>query len=146
MRTAAIGFCVAGLLASSALAEPQELNQVEAEQLIRGRLESYMKDPGSAQLKIDRGPLYGTVKTDDATFTGWLVCGQLNGRNSYGGYVGYEPYLFVIEPETKAVRVLPRITRFLENVNAWRSACYLDPPDVGGATPPAEDAGPKVSL
>lgn len=125
---------VGGLLAASA-AQAAPLAREDAEAMIRERLEHYMNDPASAQLKIARGPMYGSVTTKDDTFTGWLVCAELNGKNRYGGNVGAEPYLFVVHPETRSVDVLPRMTRTFENVDAWRAACFLNPPQLGSAEP-----------
>ncbi|HEY8604728.1 hypothetical protein [Tsuneonella suprasediminis] len=38
-----------------------------------------LKDPSSAQFR-------------HLTRVGNLVCGEINGKNSYGGYVGFEPF------------------------------------------------------
>lgn len=68
---------------STAQGKPEEkvIEQVKGE--IRGR----MKDPDSAQFKNIQ--LYGTGNP-------YTVCGQENSKNSYGGYVGFLPFLAVI--------------------------------------------------
>lgn len=43
------------------------------------RVAAEMKDPGSAQFR-------GLERFDG------LVCGEVNARNSYGGYVGFQPF------------------------------------------------------
>ena len=43
-----------------------------------------LKDPGSAQFQNVRMANYGSWK---------VVCGEVNGKNSYGGYVGFGPFV-----------------------------------------------------
>jgi hypothetical protein len=46
----------------------------------KGFIAEQLKDPGSAQFRnvVDRGE---------------LVCGEVNAKNSFGGYGGYKPFL-----------------------------------------------------
>ena len=50
---------------------------------------SLLKDPGSAQFK-NVAP----------AFHGQAVCGEVNGKNAFGGYVGFRP--FVVDPSGAA--------------------------------------------
>jgi hypothetical protein len=34
-------------------------------------------------------------------------CGEVNTRNMYGAYVGFKPFLVVLEPDAKSVEVMP---------------------------------------
>ena len=43
-----------------------------------------LKDPGSAQFRNVRVTKYGDKR---------VVCGEVNGKNSYGGYVGFVPFV-----------------------------------------------------
>jgi hypothetical protein len=77
-RCAAALFLFAGVISAQ---ESPTLPEVEAAQTaIRNKL----KDPSSAQFRNDRLML---------TETGALsVCGEVNAKNSYGGYNGFVPY------------------------------------------------------
>lgn len=44
-----------------------------------------LKDPDSAKFRNLR-----TIKTDKGLR---LLCGEMNGKNSYGGYTGYVPFI-----------------------------------------------------
>jgi hypothetical protein len=46
-------------------------------------LSNSLKDPQSAQFRNER------LTADSKT-----LCGEVNGKNGYGGYVGFRPYLF----------------------------------------------------
>ena len=45
-----------------------------------------MKDPGSAQFREIRGYSFS------GPGNGYVVCGMVNGKNSYGGYSGFKPF------------------------------------------------------
>lgn len=45
-----------------------------------------LKDPGSAQFRNVRGFAFS------GPGGGYVVCGEVNGRNSYGGYAGFQPF------------------------------------------------------
>ena len=47
-----------------------------------------MKDPGSIQLRNIKYYQYTDEKGKDA----FMAIGELNGKNSYGGYVGFRPF------------------------------------------------------
>ena len=56
-----------------------------------------MKDPSSAQFKAE-------AYKADAAGDVWVICGQVNAKNAYGGYVGFRPYYFEIKDSTAEIR------------------------------------------
>lgn len=54
-----------------------------------------LKDPGSAQFRNVRLKPY---------LDGQVVCGEVNGKNSYGGYVGFSPFVASTNSATLYVR------------------------------------------
>jgi hypothetical protein len=51
-------------------------------QVVRDRFGKILKDPLSAQFQLVRQPA-------------GKICGRYNAKNSYGGYTGFEPFVFV---------------------------------------------------
>ena len=66
-------------LSSSSCGQPIEDPKIAQAKEAVGR---ELKDPGSAQ--------YRDIEVYDG-----VVCGQVNAKNSYGGYVGFQPFLTV---------------------------------------------------
>lgn len=132
MKSAALGIFAAAAVVATASAEPAgaKLAAADAEQLIRAELHSYLKDPESAQLRLTRGPVLTRVDAGEGAYSGWLVCADVNAKNSYGGYIGFERYLFVIDPASAKVAILPRITRDDRYFDTYRAACVLEPAQV----------------
>ena len=72
---------------------------VNYEQTIKEYFESVLKDPESARYRFSQpikayeneGLLFG----GKVAWLGYLVDTQVNAKNSYGGYVGYKPYVFL---------------------------------------------------
>ena len=62
---------------------PAELAQVQQ------AVKNNMKDPGSAQF----GPYVAFIATMKNGETHRVVCGYVNGKNSFGGYVGQQPFM-----------------------------------------------------
>lgn len=71
------------LLAPVALAQSRPATEAEVERL-REALDNRLKDPGSAQLR--------DVAILDSPGMQW-ACGQVNAKNSFGGYVGYTAFV-----------------------------------------------------
>jgi hypothetical protein len=65
--------------------------------IVLPHLRTTLRDPNSAQVERTSGAfrMYQNVLT--YSVAGWGVCYRINARNAYGGYVGYTPYLFVIQ-------------------------------------------------
>lgn len=53
-------------------------------ELITSAIGANMKDPSSTMVK--------NMVSDKPEGDMYFVCGQVNGKNSYGGYVGYQPF------------------------------------------------------
>ncbi len=68
-----------------------ELSKSQKELVYKGVRES-LKDPDSAK--------FGTMKSGVDEKNLISVCGYVNSKNSYGGYVGMTRFLGVINPET----------------------------------------------
>ena len=49
-----------------------------------------MKDPGSAQLR-------NLVAYDLSDGQGRAICGEVNGKNAFGGYVGFQPFFLRVK-------------------------------------------------
>lgn len=76
------------------------ISQDAAERQAVAYLETKLKDPGSAEYKwspVERGWARDPVITGGAVYYGYLLVGQVNARNSYGGYVGYRKYQFMFQ-------------------------------------------------
>ena len=83
--------CLAGTSAACSSTNPQSQKNIAVGLLepqlvtIEAGVRSVMKDPESARF----GPYWAAQKPDGTT----IVCGYVNGRNSFGGYTGDKPYL-----------------------------------------------------
>jgi hypothetical protein len=64
--------------------------QIAASQYIK----NIMKDPESASFKYTYPPVYGLL-LDLTTVNrqGTFLCAEVNGKNSYGGFTGFTPFL-----------------------------------------------------
>ena len=58
--------------------------EVDALEAAKGAAAYKLKDPASAQFRNVRVATYGSTK---------IVCGEINGKNAYGGYVGFVPFV-----------------------------------------------------
>jgi hypothetical protein len=75
-----------------------EITQADAERLAVAFLETYLKDPGSAQIKwapVQRGWIKEPLVDGGATRFGYLLDGRVNAKNSYGAYTGAKPFRFL---------------------------------------------------
>lgn len=71
---------------------PVDLLQIATEHM-RYRL----KDPDSARIEVVGGPRSMTVKGSLLTTAsyGWGICYRVNGKNSYGAYVGWRLWVLI---------------------------------------------------
>ena len=68
-------------------------------QLIERHMTRILKDPESAQFRnysIPKKDWLSTIVPKNFYF-GWLVCVDINAKNSYGGYTGVKPYYFIFK-------------------------------------------------
>lgn len=87
MRKSVI-FCALTLLTATTAIADDKTSIAAAQAAVLGAL----KDPASARFE------------GDVVYPGGVVCGLVNGKNAYGGYVGSTPYFYVIA--TKELRFL----------------------------------------
>lgn len=84
---------MAVLFASGALADaPRAATKAELEYLKKG-METRLKDPESARFSDVM-----VTRSDKGVLT---ACGQVNAKNSYGGYVGSTRFIGMLLPESK---------------------------------------------
>ena len=78
----ALSGCSPETQTSEATASEMDSPQSGAIEMCQNNLASQLKDPGSAQFQ------------DVQAFEGigWLVTGEMNAKNSMGGYVGFAPF------------------------------------------------------
>ena len=76
-----------------------EISASDAEVMVRSWFDEVLKDAESARYKFST-PTTGWQKPDASvwgdTFFGYRVEVKVNARNSYGGYGGYEDWVFLI--------------------------------------------------
>lgn len=76
---------------------------------VKAAAQGYLKDPYSAQYQIGSVfPGYckeGWLKGNGVSWKGWAVNVLINGRNSYGGYTGYQPHTVLFVGD-QAVRIM----------------------------------------
>jgi hypothetical protein len=51
-----------------------------------------LKDPDSTKFRYER-----VIRRESSGQQHVFVCGELNSKNSYGGYVGYQPYYYYVD-------------------------------------------------
>lgn len=73
------------------------------EELIKSFLSASLIDPYSAMYTFDH-PVKGWTKAAGEAY-GWVVCGSLNAKNRFGGYVGAKPFYVMIK-NNKIIRCL----------------------------------------
>jgi hypothetical protein len=67
----------------------------EMETNIKEAVVGGFKDPLSAQFRGLRSTLrQGQIVT----------CGEVNGKNSFGGYVGFKPFIATVDPKTQKIK------------------------------------------
>lgn len=103
MKTFLCMAAVLAMLTGCATPTPEELSIADYgsypsnyERIIKNYLRSSLKDPDSAQLTFLNSPKSGWNGLGGAKY-GYIVCAQINGKNSFGAYVGYRPAYFMIK-------------------------------------------------
>jgi hypothetical protein len=79
-----------------------------AEEALRARL----KDPDSAKFTWPYGFRYGTFRLGSKSAEGWITCGTVNAKNSFGGYTGSAATLTVIRDGAVIVALIDIDPRF----------------------------------
>jgi hypothetical protein len=57
-------------------------------------------DPDAAQYRFPVQPINGQLTMGTVREFGWFMCGQINGKNRMGGFVGYHPFIVYFSPNT----------------------------------------------
>lgn len=84
---------LAGLIATPAIAATKPpLPGIFAE--ARKAVADTLRDPGSAQFRALRTKVDSGVQ---------IVCGEVNGKNAYGGYVGFRTFIYVPRAAVAAI-------------------------------------------
>jgi hypothetical protein len=84
---------------------------------------SSLKDPQSAQFQWGNNPIKEIIPTD---FTSpnpilvWVTSAQVNGKNSFGGYTGFKPYLFAWKDGKIYAIAFPNETNPYRPVGFWQ--------------------------
>ena len=71
----------------------------EISETARDQVKYEMKDPGSAQFRNMR------VYSFSGPGGGYVVCGEVNGKNSMGGYAGFQPFRTSVGGKTSNVYI-----------------------------------------
>lgn len=66
----------------------------------RGAVSRSLKDPGSAQFQNVRARSVTNLRGEPMQ----VVCGEVNAKNSLGGYTGFAPFIY--DDKTRGARVL----------------------------------------
>lgn len=82
------------------------------ESSIRAHFEQTLKDPESARYKIGEPQKahanWGLIDGGKVRWVGYLVRVEVNAKNSYGGYTGYQPYMALFWGDSRGLyRVVP---------------------------------------
>ena len=65
------------------------------EDVIKEHMRGRLKDPYGAQCRFLNPPMKGWQRLGGRTF-GWIVCADINAKNSYGGYIGFKRRYFML--------------------------------------------------
>lgn len=79
---------------------------IEMRLMLEEAIKNGMFDPDSAKITWTRGPFWTSFKHSEVGIFakprwGWVVCGEFNGKNLYGGYTGREVVQYAISPDGK---------------------------------------------
>jgi hypothetical protein len=95
-----LGFLLAGLAFLGSAAVAQTAPELD-EKLLRAAFAPTLKDADSARFRAIQ---YKAEKEAGV----WAMCGEVNAKNSYGGYVGFAPFLaLVIKKEQGPLTYVP---------------------------------------
>lgn len=100
----AVTGCASAPTATEVAAADYGAPPLHYEDAIRRYFDETMKDPGSIQYREISAPEQSWVKAapmagGKVTY-GWKVHAMVNGKNSYGAYVGFKTFSFLFRGET----------------------------------------------
>mgnify|MGYP005851583673 CR=1 FL=1 len=76
------------------------ITQTDAEAKATALVRTFLKDPDSALFdwdQVERGWVRDVSLFGGELSFGYILRGQINARNGFGGYTGYKPYLFMFK-------------------------------------------------
>lgn len=86
------------LLALGIVAADPQPDPVSATAMIESAVRETLKDPDSAQFKWNGSFRYGWYRRPfGKKHEGWITCGTINAKNSYGGYTGRQAVIGIIQ-------------------------------------------------
>lgn len=106
-----IAFCFIILIASGCVSQPSNeelmsadygyfITNDDAKKLAKDWLDKKLKDPFSAQYNfgtIERGYAVAPIINGGTKYFGYRLIVNVNAKNSYGGYTGYQEYQFMFK-------------------------------------------------
>jgi len=92
--------------------------------IIKRHLEEKLKDPWSARYKNFTIPekhwIAIDVGQDKVILWGWRVCVEVNAKNSFGGYIGFRRYYFLMKNDLVLSASLASMSKLaLRNNRCW---------------------------
>lgn len=72
-------------------------NRAKAEKAAADYIAGILKDPESARFRFQFPPIAGSISGMSLHRSGYFLCGEVNARNSYGGYGGFKPFLVIFQ-------------------------------------------------
>jgi hypothetical protein len=88
-----LAICASSMAAAQTDPAP---DPVEGVAMAESAISAKLKDPYSAHFTWPYGFRYGTLRVGSYSVTGWIICGLVNAKNSYGGYVGNNSAVAII--------------------------------------------------
>ena len=107
--------CVAKLTEEQIKNADYGVEPVNYEAVIKGYYENVAKDPDSLKYKEITKPRKGWVNDFGTYKFGYAVCATINGKNSYGAYVGYKTDYVLIRNDV----VIHTINNVVEHNRIW---------------------------
>lgn len=74
--------------------------QEQAEQRVKQYFSGTLKDPASAQYQFSqaqKGYIIGSAVEGKPLYAGYIISVNVNAKNSFGGYTGYQGYQFLFQ-------------------------------------------------
>lgn len=84
----------------------------KAVELAKKEIAADTRDPDSAKFRYVR--FVKKEESKDGTIIGY-VCGQINGKNAFGAYAGFTPFMLEIKMKSKALSAARLPTQYMES-------------------------------
>jgi hypothetical protein len=70
-------------------------HKANAEKAATAYITNILKDPDSARFHFPLSPKAGVLNAMTITRSGYFLCGEVNAKNSYGGYTGFKTFMVI---------------------------------------------------